>query len=212
MNAGKSGLQAERVRAFGALCSLWSNKQLAAEKQRGTHFICIEEKETLIEDYVERETAGATKWVEDAQGAVQQEQNEARTAENAGLTNREPEKAFREMMVAIGDSLSDRVHSDDGEDREDEDDQETEQGQLSEDDKPGWAMGTITKTVQHHMGRYRQKQMKLDELTQLGSKDAADYFSQSNQKYGTTTSQVTVVVQLQTDDDAVAPGPTTIGE
>jgi len=61
-----------------------------------------------------------------------------------GLTKGEPEKTFQEMMVAIGDSLSDLASSDDGEDEEDEDDEETEQGQLSEDDEPGWVMGTIT--------------------------------------------------------------------
>ena len=80
------------------------------------------------------------------------------------------------MLVAIGDSLSDLASSDDGEDGEDDDDEETEQGKLSEDDEPGWVMGTITKTVQQRMERFRQKPMKLDELTQPGWEDAADYF------------------------------------
>jgi len=44
----------------------------------------------------------------------------------------------------------------DGEDGEDEDDEETEFGQLSEDDEPGWAMGTITKPVQQRMTRFQQ--------------------------------------------------------
>jgi len=69
-------------------------------------------------------------------------------AEIAGLTNKEPEMTFEEMMVAIGDSLSDLACSDDGENGEDEDDEETERGKLCEDDEPGWVMGTITKTVQ----------------------------------------------------------------
>jgi len=51
-------------------------------------------------------------------------------------------------MVAIRDSLSDLASSDNGEDGEDEDDEETEQGQLREDDEPGWVMGTIMKTVE----------------------------------------------------------------
>jgi hypothetical protein len=46
---------------------------------------------------------------------------------------------------------------------------------LSEDDEPGWVMGTITKTVRQGMERFRQKQMKLDELTQPGWEDAAGY-------------------------------------
>jgi hypothetical protein len=97
-------------------------------------------------------------------------------AEIAGLTSRKPEKTIEEMLVAIGDSLSDRASSDDGEDAEEEDDEETEQGNLSEDDEPSWVMGTITKTVQQRRERFRQKQMKLDELTQPGLEDAADYF------------------------------------
>ena len=104
---------------------------------------------------MERETAGARKQVEDAEAAVQQEQDDMTQAEIAGLTSREPEKTFEEMLVAIGDSLSDLASSDDGEDGEEEDDEETEQGNLSEDDEPGWVMGTITKTVQQRMERFR---------------------------------------------------------
>jgi hypothetical protein len=114
-------------------------------------------------------------------------------------------------MAAIGDSLSDLASSDDGEDGEDED-EETEQGKLSEDDEPGWVMGTITKTVQQHMESFRQKQMKLEELTQPGWEDAADYFRERDKKYGTAELKVPVVVQLQTHDGASSPPPTTFGE
>jgi len=164
-NEGKSGLEAERVRALGALRSFRSKRKLAAEKQRETHFLSNEEKERWIEDYVERETAGARKRVEDAEAAVQQKEDNITHAEIAGLTCREPEKTFEEMLVAIGDSLSDLASPDDG------DDEETEQGKLSEEDEPGWVMGTIAKTVQQCMQRFRQKQMKLDELTQPGWED-----------------------------------------
>jgi len=129
-------LEAERVRALGALRSLISKKKLAAEKRREMHFLSNEEKEKWIEDYVERETAGARKRVEDAEAAVQQEQDDMTHAEIMGLTPREPEKTFEERMAAIGDSLSDLASSDDGEDGDDEDD-ERELGNLSEDDEPG---------------------------------------------------------------------------
>jgi hypothetical protein len=175
-NEGKSGLEAERGRSLGALHSLRSKKKLAAEKRRETHFLSHEEKEKWIEDYVERETAGARKRVEDAEAAVQQEEDNMTHAEIVGLMSREPEKTFEEMLVAIGDSLGDLASSDDGEDGEDEDDEETEQGKLSDDDEPGWVMGTITKMVQQRMESFRQKQMKLDELTQPGWENAADYF------------------------------------
>jgi len=81
-------------------------------------------------------------------------------------------------MAAIGDSLSDLATSDDGDDGEDED-EETEQDKLSEDDEPGWVMGKITKTVQQRMESFRQKQMKLDELTQPGWENAANYFRET---------------------------------
>jgi len=57
------------------------------------------------------------------------------------------------MLNATGDSLSDLVSSDDEEVGEDKDDDEqyTGHGKLSDDDEPGWVMGTITKTVQHHV-------------------------------------------------------------
>jgi len=139
-----------------------------AEKRRETHFLSNEEKEKWFEDFVERKTAGARKRVEDAEAAVQQEQDDMMHAELVGLTSRQPQKTFEEMLVAIADSLSDLASSDDGEDGEDEDDEETEQGKLSEDDEPGWVMGTITKMVQQRLERFRQKQMKFDELTQPG--------------------------------------------
>ena len=159
---------AERIRALGALRSFKSKKKLAVEKRRETHFLSNEGKEKGIEDYVERETAGARKRFEYAEATVQQEQDDMTQAEIAGLTSRVPEKTFEEMLVAVGDSLSDLVSSDDGEDGQEEDDQETGQRNLSEDDEPGWVMGTITKTVQQRMERFWQKHMKLDELTQPG--------------------------------------------
>jgi len=114
-------------------------------------------------------------------------------------------------MAAIGDSLSHLASSDNGEDGEDED-EETELGKLSEDDEPGWVMGTISKTVQQRMESFWQKQMKLDELTQPGWEDVADYFREGDKKYGTTEFRVPVVIHPQIDDDASAPPPTTLGE
>jgi len=72
-------------------------------------------------------------------------------AQIVGLTSRDPEKMFEEMLVAIGDCLCDLVCSDDGEDGEEEDDEDSQQGNLSEDEEPGWVMGTITKPVQQGM-------------------------------------------------------------
>jgi len=212
VNEGKSCLEAERVRTLGALRSLRSKKKLAVEKRKETHFLSNEEKEKWIEDYVKRETAGARKRVIDAEAAVQQEQDDMMHADIAGLTSRDPKKTFQEMLVAIGDSLSDLISSEDWEDGEDDDHEETEQGELSEDDEPGWVKGTITKTVQQRMERSRQKQMKVDELTQPGWGDAANYFRERDKKYRTSQLRVLAVVQPQTHDDTPSSPPTTFGE
>jgi len=169
-------------------------------------------KETLIEDYVEREIAGARKRVEDAEAVVQQEQQDTKNAENMGLTNREPEKTFQEIVVAVGDCLSDLASSNDGEDGEDEDEDEIGQGKLSEDDDQGWVMGTITKMIPQGMERFRQKQMKFDKLTQPRWDDAANYLRGRDKKYATSGMRVPAVIPLQTDDVTVAPALTTSRE
>ena len=117
-------------------------------------------------------------------------------------------------MKAIGDSLSDLASSENGEDGEDEDDDEedTELGKLSEDDEPGWVMGTISKTVQHGMESFQQKQMRLDELTQLGWRDAADYLRERDMKYGMTELKVPAVLKPQTETTAATAILTTFGD
>jgi hypothetical protein len=212
VNEGKCSLEVERIRALGALRRLRSKMKLAAELPRETHFLNNEEKEKWIQEYVERETAGARKRIDDAEAAVQKEHDDMTHAEIAGLTSREPEKTFVAMLVAIGDSLSALACSDDGEDGKDEDDEETELGNLREDDEPGWVMGTITKTVQQRMERFRQKQMKPDKLTQPGLEDTADNLRERDKKYSTTESWVPAVVLPQTYDDSSATPPATFGE
>jgi len=208
----RAGWRQKDSEPLGHCAACNPKKKLAAEKQQETHFLSNEEIDKWIQDYVERETARARKRVEDAEAAVQQEQDDMTHTEIAGLMSRQREETFEEMLVAIGDSLSDLASSDDGDDGDDEDDEQTEQGKLSDDDEPGWVMGTITKTVQQRMVIFRQKQMKLDELTPPRWDDAADYFHQRDEKYGTSTLRVPAVVQPQTNDDAPAPPRTTFVE
>jgi len=106
---------------------------------------------------------------------------------------------FQDMLDAIRVSLSNLTCSYNAEDGED--DEDTEQGKLSKEDKPGWVMGTMLKTVQQRMQRYRQNQIKLDELTQPGWGDVADYFGGRENKYGRTELQVPAVVKLHKDDN-----------
>jgi len=53
--------------------------------------------------------------------------------------------------------------------------------------------------------------MRLDELTQPGWGDAADYFHERDMMYGTTERKVPAVVKPQTDTTAATPSPTTFG-
>jgi hypothetical protein len=66
--------------------------KLAAEKQREIHISSNEVNDKWIKDYVDRETAGATQRVQDAEAVIGQEQEDIVTAENAGLMTRESEK------------------------------------------------------------------------------------------------------------------------
>jgi len=165
----KFGFEAESVRALGALPSLRSNNKHAAEKQQEMQFLSKADKEQWFDDYVERETAGARKRVDDAETAIKQEQEDMTNAENVGLTSRKPEKTFDEILPAMGDSLRYLPSSDDADNGQDEEgDEDEERGKLSENDEPCWVIGTISKTVQQHMERFAQRQVKLDELTQPG--------------------------------------------
>jgi len=175
VNESRWGLEAEMVRALGALRSLQSKKKIPAEKWRETYCLSNEEKEKWIEDYVERETAVPSKRVQDAETAIMQELKDMTTAESVGATTRNAETTFEEMLNAIRDSLSNLACSNNEQDGEDKDDDDnTELGKLSDDDEPGWVMGTISKTVQHRMESFRQKQMRLDKLTQQGWADASN--------------------------------------
>jgi len=118
------------------------------------HFLSNEQKEKWVEEYDETDTTGATKRVQDAVAAVQQQQEDTKKAENDRSTNREPEMTFQEIMDDIGDSLSDYASSNDGADRADENDEQTEQGQLRNDDEPSWVMGSVSKMVQQRMEKF----------------------------------------------------------
>jgi len=115
-------------------------------------------------------------------------------------------------MLAIGDSLSDLACSDDEDDGKDEDYQNSELNKHRKDDEQGWVMGTVAQTVQRCMEWFRQKQMTLAELTQQQWGDAFYHFHERDQLHSTTDSRFLEVVNLQMDDVAAAPAPTTVGE
>jgi len=146
---------------------------------------------------VDRETAVARKQVQDAETAIMQVQEHMWNVKKAWSTTTKPETTFEEMLNAIGDSLSALVSPEDEEDGEDKDDdqEETELRKRSEHDEPGWVMGTFSKTVQHRMVSFRQKQTRLDKLVQPGWWDSAEYICERDMKYGTTELKVPAVVK-----------------
>jgi len=204
----------ESVRALGALHGLGSRKKLPAENRREMHFSSNEEKEKWIDNDEDRETTDARKRVRDTETAIMQEQEHMRNVEKAQSTTTQPETTFEEMLNAVGERLSKYASYQDEEDGEDEDDDEedTELANLSEDDEPGWVMGTISKTAQHRMESFQQKQMRLDELTQPRWGDSAAYIRERDMKYGTTGLKVLAVGKPQTDTTAATASPTTFGE
>jgi hypothetical protein len=143
-----------------------------------------------------------------------QEQQNIGNVENRQSTTTKPEITIEAMLNAIGDSLSELASSEDEEDGEDNDDDEedTVHGKLSEDDEPGWGMGTISKTLPNRMERVQQTQMRLDELTQRGWEDGAHYFHERDMKSGMTELKVPAIGKPQTHLTAATPSPTTFGE
>ena len=125
---------------------------------------------------MDRETAVATKRVEDAATANKQEQDDMWNAKNVGLTTRKPNRTVEEMFNAICVSLSDYARSDYQEngDHKEDDAEDTDVSERNKDDEPGYVMGTIFNTVEYHIERVQKNKMKLDQLTQQGGRDTAD--------------------------------------
>jgi hypothetical protein len=164
--------------------------------------------------HADRETAQAIQRVQEAETAIMHKQEYMEHVEKGQSTTSHLEIISDMMLNTIKDSLSDLAHSEDAGDGEDEDDDEedTGLGGVSEDDKPGWVMGTSSKTVQYCMGCFRQMQMKLDQLMQSGWRDAANKFQKRDMRYRTTELKLLAVGEPQSDTTAAIQSLTTFGE
>jgi hypothetical protein len=196
-NQGKTGFEAERVRALGALRVLRARKRKAAEDMaENKRELSEEEKQKWIDDYVHSETAKARERLAKAEEAVQEEM----ATDIGGLASLKRKQIFDEMLKAIGESIDDVVASDEDED-EDDDDDDDEEGEGEEDDdaisgeedEPGAAIGTLPKAIEVRLQGFRMKRMKLDELTRPGWPDAAEYFRKRDEKYGVAESVIPTV-------------------
>jgi hypothetical protein len=119
---------------------------------------------------------------------------------------------FEEIMIAIGHSVSDVGSSDDKEHGDDTDEKDTELGKRSDDDEPGWVVGTISQMVWQRVQKFRQKYMTLDCFTPPGWWDADNYIHEGDMEYCTADLKVPAVISLETDEVAAALAPTTFGE
>jgi hypothetical protein len=194
-NEGKTGFEAERVRALGALRVLRARKRkAAAEMAENKREMSEEEKQKWIDDYVHSQTAKARERLTKAEEAVQEEL----ATDIGGLASLKRKKIFDEMLKAIGESIDDVVASDDDDDDDDDDDEEGEEEEdddalSDEEDEPGAAIGTLPKAIEARLQGFRMKRLKLDELTRPGWPDAAEYFRKRDEKYGVAESVMPTV-------------------
>jgi len=202
------------VRALRPLRSVRSKQKLVVEKRHKVPFLSKQGKDQCIENHLDWETAVVRQKVEDAETAIKQELEDMRNAEEAGVTTRKHQTTYEETLNAIGDYLSDLASSDNGNEWEFEDEYEEdpELGKQSDNDEPGWVMGTLSKTVQYCVESFLQNEMKLDNWTPLGWGDVINFFRERHMKYETTKLTVPAVVQPQMKVDAAASALTTYGE
>jgi hypothetical protein len=85
-----------------------------------------------------------------------------------GLTNNQPKETSVELIVTLRPTLSDHAASNNGEHREDSDVNQAVQGLVSNDEEPGWVIGTFTKIAHQVLKRFLQMQMKLDKSADQG--------------------------------------------
>jgi len=213
-NECKSRLDSERVRVLGALRSMRSKGNLAAETWQELQFLSNNEKGNCMADCMDWVTTVTRNRVENTVTAIKLEPEDMKNAGKTGLTTRKPGTTFRVMLGAIKDSLSDIGTFEDWEDGGDrcEVDDNTEQGKVSEDDKLGWVMVIMSKMVVHQMEHIGQKQMTPDNTMQPGCGDGANFFCERNLKHRRTELMVLPGVQLETEDGATLSAPMTYGE
>jgi hypothetical protein len=65
---------------------------------------------------------------------------------------------------------------------------------VRKDDKPSGVVGTISKTVQQYKIWFRRRHVKLEEMTQPGWGDVADYYWERVRQYATTKLKVLMVI------------------
>ena len=188
-NAGKGGIESERIRALQALRTLRSKKKAKAAASKDTVSMTQQEREKWIEDYVERETAVARRRVEEADAAWELEKERlAAEALDGASTASKSKTTFAEMLKGIDDSIDDIATSDeDDEDDEDEDEEEDDiEGEIKADgtmDISDGPAGVVEERAQKRIDTFREMCKQIDEVTRPGWEAAENYFRERDKKY-----------------------------
>lgn len=126
------------------------------------------------------------------------------------MPTRVPKNSFEEILIAIEACLSNLAILDDKEDVDVKADDRngSELGKLSENDEPGWVMGTLSKEVPQSMETYLVMEIWHDELTQLRWWDMADYFPYRDMKCWMAALKLLPIVISLADKVAATPGTT----
>jgi hypothetical protein len=111
-------------------------------------------KGKYAQNSVECELAAARKGVEQTERACEQQQQDITNADNARITTRDFEIRCPKMIIATaaipnGFGFFVNVGNEDH-----ENDQDTVLSKLTEEDKPSWVVGTVSKMVHQQIERY----------------------------------------------------------
>lgn len=122
----------------------------------------------------------ARKQNQQAETPIKPEQKDMRNADMVGLKTRKPKTIFHKILNEFGDSKRDLPGLENREDGEcsDEDEDDIVMCKLSEDDRPCQVLGTISRTIPHHLHRFQRMQIKIYMLVQLGKGNMAEDFGQ----------------------------------
>lgn len=192
-NAGKSGIESERIRAHNNLRALKCKKRKKAEGSEEIRDMDSDQRDKWIEDYVERETAAARKRAEEADlaWALEKERLASVSAVDQHPETAESARSFNQMLEDIGESIDDVATSgeedeDNEDDDDDEEDEEDIEGESDEEEGSGWVPDIVQKSAQRRIDAFREKCMWIEEMTRSGWEDADKYFRERDEKYGVT--------------------------
>lgn len=211
-NAGKTGLEAERVRALGALRNQRSKKRKAAEQMQETKFVSRAEKKRWIDEYVEKETEPFRRRVAEAEEAIRAAKHERPATDKTHSATETPKPTFEEMLRTIGDDLNDiddeegdlkgqgKNLDSEGEDEEDEDEEDgsdEDEGE-DEDDDSHSVLGKMNETRLERVSNLLARRQFREQVTMPGWEEAEKFFKERDKKHNTANLVIPAIIDPRT--------------